>query len=78
MNKESHRPLAIQVSKSLNCRVFSVSYRLAPESPFPGGLHDAVASYEYLTKGPVTPRILLTVSAEWDLSQSFIFQHQIS
>lgn len=52
MNKESHRPLAIQVSKALNCRVLSVSYRLAPESPFPGGLHDAVASYLYLTQGP--------------------------
>lgn len=31
--------------------ITAVDYRLAPETPFPGALHDAVASYFYLTQG---------------------------
>ncbi|KAM0746269.1 hypothetical protein T439DRAFT_141788 [Meredithblackwellia eburnea MCA 4105] len=50
MSKESHTPITISFSKAMNCRVFSVSYRLSPETPFPGALHDAVASYQYLTE----------------------------
>lgn len=48
MSPASHRPLTIALSKALNVRVFSVDYRLAPEDPFPAGLHDAVIAYQHL------------------------------
>lgn len=38
----------IGIVQAMNVRVFSVDYRLAPESPFPGGLRDAVEAYYYL------------------------------
>lgn len=33
-------PMAAQVATISQCTVVSVEYRLAPETPFPGGLHD--------------------------------------
>lgn len=37
-------------------RVFSSAYRLAPESPFPAALEDALESYRYLLKKGYDPR----------------------
>ena len=37
-------------------RVFSPAYRLAPESPFPAALEDALESYQYLLKKGYDPR----------------------
>ena len=37
-------------------RVFSPAYRLAPESPFPAALEDALESYRYLLKKGYDPR----------------------
>lgn len=41
----THRLISIPLSKHVNARVFSVNYRLAPETKFPGPLHDVVSSY---------------------------------
>ena len=41
----THRTLTIPLSKQTESRVFAVDYRLAPETRFPGQLHDAVLAY---------------------------------
>ncbi|EMD42189.1 hypothetical protein CERSUDRAFT_147812 [Gelatoporia subvermispora B] len=41
----THRLLTIPLSKYLDARLFAVDYRLAPETRFPGPLHDAVSAY---------------------------------
>ncbi|KZT08648.1 uncharacterized protein LAESUDRAFT_648554 [Laetiporus sulphureus 93-53] len=41
----SHRLVTIPLAKNLNARVFALDYRLAPETRFPGPLHDAVSAY---------------------------------
>ncbi|GAA5863756.1 hypothetical protein JCM3774_001148 [Rhodotorula dairenensis] len=46
---ETHRYLTISVSRYCEARVFAVNYRLAPETKFPGQLHDAVSAYMRLT-----------------------------
>ncbi|KAJ3073829.1 hypothetical protein HK102_005927 [Quaeritorhiza haematococci] len=45
---QTHRPLLCQIARNTGARVFAVNYRLAPECPFPAGLHDAFAAYLYL------------------------------
>lgn len=37
------------MSKQLDCRVLSIDYRLAPETRFPGAIHDVVSALHYLT-----------------------------
>ncbi|SYW80354.1 related to calmodulin-dependent protein kinase [Ustilago bromivora] len=49
MSAATHRPLTISLSKYTECRVFGINYRLAPDTKFPGALHDCVASYFRLT-----------------------------
>lgn len=41
-----HRALALEV----NCVIVSVEYRLAPETPFPGGIEDCYAALAWLVK----------------------------
>ncbi|KAG9056236.1 hypothetical protein FS842_011272 [Serendipita sp. 407] len=41
----THRTITIPLSKYTEARVFAVDYRLAPETRFPGQLHDAVLAY---------------------------------
>jgi len=41
----THRSITIPLSKFTDARIFSVAYRLAPETRFPGPLHDAVSTY---------------------------------
>ncbi len=45
MSAATHRPLTIALSKYTDCRVFGINYRLAPDTKFPGALHDCVSSY---------------------------------
>ncbi|GAA5997778.1 hypothetical protein JCM5350_003054 [Sporobolomyces pararoseus] len=60
MSPKTHRPLCLKLSKSLNCLVFSVDYRLSPETKFPGNLHDAVSAYLYLTRDlKISPQQIL-------------------
>ncbi|KAI0778726.1 Alpha/Beta hydrolase protein [Trametes elegans] len=41
----THRLITIPLAKYLDARLFAVDYRLAPETRFPGPLHDAVSAY---------------------------------
>ncbi|KAI0257402.1 Alpha/Beta hydrolase protein [Lactifluus subvellereus] len=41
----THRSITIPLSKFTDARIFAVAYRLAPETRFPGSLHDAVSTY---------------------------------
>ncbi|KAI0652405.1 Alpha/Beta hydrolase protein [Trametes meyenii] len=41
----THRLITIPLAKYLDARLFAVDYRLAPETRFPGPLHDAVSGY---------------------------------
>ncbi|OSX67049.1 hypothetical protein POSPLADRAFT_1175785 [Postia placenta MAD-698-R-SB12] len=41
----SHRLITIPLAKHLDARVFAIDYRLAPETRFPGPLHDVVSAY---------------------------------
>ncbi|KZT27694.1 lipase/ esterase [Neolentinus lepideus HHB14362 ss-1] len=45
----THRLITIPLSKFTDARVFAIDYRLAPETRFPGPLHDAVSAYFRLT-----------------------------
>ena len=44
----SSRALIAPIAKKCGMKVFSFEYRLAPESPFPAALEDAVDAYDYL------------------------------
>lgn len=45
--------MAAQLSNSIGCAVLMPDYRLAPEHPFPQGLHDCIVAYDWLAEnGP--------------------------
>ncbi len=44
----SHRDLAERLSHAAGASVLLLGYRLAPEHPYPAGLDDAVAAYDWL------------------------------
>lgn len=49
------------LADSMGIRVFCAAYRLAPESPYPAALDDALAAYDYmLQKGYKPAQIMLT------------------
>jgi acetyl esterase/lipase len=47
-NTEISRPFAAQMAKKLGLRVYTISYRLAPQFPFPAGVDDCFAVYQSL------------------------------
>ncbi|CAG8477600.1 4349_t:CDS:2 [Paraglomus occultum] len=49
MSARTYRDLTCRLSQATERRVFAINYRLAPEYPFPYGLHDAVHAFLYLT-----------------------------
>ena len=46
----THRNLIGRIARSSGCKAVGVDYRLAPESPYPGALDDAVKAYKALSK----------------------------
>ena len=43
---DTHRPMLTHLARAAGARVLAVDYRLAPEHPYPGALHDAVNAYQ--------------------------------
>jgi len=51
----SHRHLAAAIARAAGTAALLVDYRLAPEHPFPAGLDDAVAAYQWLLGRGLAP-----------------------
>jgi hypothetical protein len=49
---EFAREIACELSKESGAQVLAISYRLAPQQPFPAALCDVLATYLYLMKPP--------------------------
>ncbi|KAG0299134.1 hypothetical protein BGZ98_010309 [Dissophora globulifera] len=48
----THRWATWHMARKSGARVFAVNYRLAPDSPFPAAVHDALSAYLYLLEPP--------------------------
>ena len=44
----THRGLVSYIAYQTGVRALSINYRLAPENPFPAGLDDCIAAYQWL------------------------------
>jgi acetyl esterase len=54
---DTHDTLCRELAKGANCAVFSVEYRLAPESPFPAAVEDCIAATAYVHREAAALRI---------------------
>ena len=52
---QSHRAITASLARLLKGRVFSLDYRLAPESPFPAAVDDAADAYQWLLNRGIRP-----------------------
>lgn len=50
-----HKGFVANICRAANTRALIVHYRLAPETPFPGGLEDCLGAYHYLLEQGVKP-----------------------
>lgn len=58
-----HSAFVSRLSAALNVKIRSITYRLAPEHPFPAGLDDCEAAYDALREGLDGPLIVAGDSA---------------
>ncbi|KGO73944.1 Cellobiose dehydrogenase, cytochrome [Penicillium italicum] len=56
---DTHRYMMQRHARKLKGRVFAPEYRLAPQFPFPCGLHDCMAAYLWLLKSHEPKEIIL-------------------
>jgi len=70
----SHRTLAGNVAVAARARALLIDYRLAPEHPFPAGLDDAAAAYQWLLSQGCAPGQIVLVgdSAGGNLALSLL------
>ncbi len=54
----THRPITAALARLLQCPVFVLDYRLAPEHPFPAAVDDASAALRWLTASGIRPEKL--------------------
>ncbi|KAI0094480.1 Alpha/Beta hydrolase protein [Irpex rosettiformis] len=60
----THRLITLPLSKALDARLFALDYRLAPETRFPGPLHDAVSAYFRMTDDLLIPAENIVVAGD--------------
>lgn len=51
----SHRDMIARLSAAASVRALGLNYRLAPETPFPGAVDDAVSAYRWLLEQGLAP-----------------------
>ena len=56
---ESRRWIPYQISRVTHLRCLNIEYRLAPESPFPAALEDAIESYKWLMSKGFDPKKII-------------------
>ena len=73
---KAHRLMAGRLARRLGARVMLVHYRLAPEHPFPAGLDDCCAAYDWLLAQGTRPGTIIVSgdSAGGGLALSTVLQ----
>lgn len=52
MDPATHRSITTEIAKTTGARIFSLRYRLAPQSKFPNQILDCLLAYQYLLNPP--------------------------
>lgn len=55
----THRGLVSNLAYDSGARALSINYRLAPENPFPAGLDDCIAAYDWLVRSGIEPEKII-------------------